>query len=209
MNAQVFFRHFFCILLQAANHRRDGLLRFHVISTFSRHYSDIILTLFGVTNSHMYADDTQLYITFRTSSICDMESSKQRNEGCVGDINHWMFYNKLKLNSDKTEVLVISSSHRARPPLQSISVSDETVSSSNQAQNIGVIFDECLSMKSYVTATCKAAFYHLRNIARIRKYLSLDATKIIIHSLVTTKLDQGRIQDIEKEGTGQLFDKNN
>ena len=35
--------------------------------------------------------------------------------------------NKLKLNKDKTELLVISSLHRAQPPLSDIHVCDEKV----------------------------------------------------------------------------------
>ena len=65
---------------------------------------------------HFYADDTQLYITFRTSS-CD---AKLVN--CVRDMDAWMLSNKLKLNEDKSEVLVISSSYRPRPPLSSVDI---------------------------------------------------------------------------------------
>ncbi len=32
--------------------------------------------------------------------------------------------------------------------------------------------------------------YHLRNIGRIRKYLNTDTTKLVVHSLVTSRLDQ-------------------
>ena len=37
--------------------------------------------------------------------------SKFRLEACVREIDTWMFLNKLKLNKDKTELLVISSCH--------------------------------------------------------------------------------------------------
>ena len=62
---------------------------------------------------HFYADDRQLYVTFETSSLNDMELSKCRLEGCVLEIDTWMLLNKLKLNKNKTELLVISSLHRA------------------------------------------------------------------------------------------------
>ena len=66
---------------------------------------------------HFYADDTQLYVTFETSSLNDMELYKCRLEVCVREIDTWMLLNKLKLSKDKTELLVISPLHRARPPL--------------------------------------------------------------------------------------------
>ncbi|PFX26452.1 putative RNA-directed DNA polymerase from transposon BS [Stylophora pistillata] len=75
---------------------------------------------------HFYADDTKLYITFRTSSVSDMNLSNTKSVNCVRDVDAWMLSNNLKLNKDKSEVLVISSSHRPRPPLSSAEISNET-----------------------------------------------------------------------------------
>ena len=79
--------------------------------------------------------------------------------------------------------------YRPRPPLDVLSVSDHAVECSSLIKNIGVSFEESLSFVPHITATCKAAFFHLRNISRIRKFLTEDAAKTIIHSLVTSKLD--------------------
>ena len=67
---------------------------------------------------HFYADDSQLYLSFKASSSENMVSSKSKIEACVTDINSWMIINKLKMNSDKTEILVFKSSHRPRPALE-------------------------------------------------------------------------------------------
>jgi len=48
-----------------------------------------------------YADDTQLYLHFRRY---EMASSADQLERCVLDIGHWMSTNRLKLNTDKTEL---------------------------------------------------------------------------------------------------------
>ena len=93
---------------------------------------------------HFYANDTQLYITFRTSSVSDMNLSNAKLVNCVRDMDAWMLSNKLKLNKDKSEVLVISSSYRPRPPLSSVDICNETVSCSPSERNIGVIFDQSL-----------------------------------------------------------------
>lgn len=69
---------------------------------------------------HLYADDTQLYITFDTSSLQEMEQAKRKVEACVYDIDNWMTTNKLKLNTDKTEVLLLSAAHRPRPSFDSL-----------------------------------------------------------------------------------------
>ena len=36
---------------------------------------------------------------------------------------------------------------------------------------------------------CQASFYHLRNISKIRRYLSQDTTEILIHAYITSKLN--------------------
>ena len=44
-------------------------------------------------------------------------------------------------------------------------------------------------MAPHINSTCKGAFHHLRNIAIIRKYLSVKTTEILVHAFVTSKLD--------------------
>ena len=60
---------------------------------------------------------------------------------------------------------------------------------SPRAGNIGVLFDESLSLIPQVTAMCKSAFYHLRKIRLIRKHLTCDAAQLLVQALVTSKLD--------------------
>ena len=61
---------------------------------------------------HFYADDSQLYLSFKTSSFEDIVSCESKTEACVMDIDSWIIMNKLKMYSDKTEILAFSSSHR-------------------------------------------------------------------------------------------------
>ena len=74
---------------------------------------------------------------------------------------------------------MVSSLHRARPPLSDIHVCDERVLASTRAGNIGVLFDESLSMVPQVTAMCKSAFHRL----------TFDAAQLLVQALVTSKLD--------------------
>ena len=83
-------------------------------------------------------DGSQLYVSFNTSSFEDMVSCKSKIEACVTDIDSWMIMNKLKLNSNKTEILVFSSSHRRRPALDFLDIVSETVCCSTTTRNIGL-----------------------------------------------------------------------
>ena len=51
---------------------------------------------------HFFADDTQLYDTFKTNCDVDAGLSRSRVEHCVADIDRWMTNNKLKLNENIT-----------------------------------------------------------------------------------------------------------
>ena len=73
--------------------------------------------------------------------------------------------------------------------LSSVDMCDEAVSCSPSARNIGVMFDQSLCIVLHVNAVCQSSFFHLRNIGFIRKYLTYDAVKIIIHAFVISKLD--------------------
>ena len=57
---------------------------------------------------HLYADDTQLYISFDTDCCADLYEAKLRVQRCVEEIDLWMCKNLLKLNQDKTELVVIA-----------------------------------------------------------------------------------------------------
>ena len=112
-----------------------------------------------------------------------------RIETCAGEIDWWMVSNKLKLNGDKTKLLIINARHRPCPPIDHIEVSNFKIQPSETVSNIGVTFDKHMSFDQHVTNVCKACFFHLRNIAKIRDYLSTADTEILVHALITSKLD--------------------
>ena len=49
-----------------------------------------------------------------------MVECKTTIEQCVRDIDNWMVINNLKLNQNKTEVVLINTRYRPRPPLDSL-----------------------------------------------------------------------------------------
>ena len=72
---------------------------------------------------HLYADDCQIYVSFKSGSN-EESAALLKMEACAKEIYAWMACNKLKLNRDKTEFLVIHAKHRPRPPICDIKIAD-------------------------------------------------------------------------------------
>ena len=138
---------------------------------------------------HFYANDTQLYISFSTNNDMESTNSITKIEDCLSDIDKWMSINRLKLNKDKTERLYLFWNYNPQQSLPPLRFGTDIIKPSPHARNIGAIFDTTMSMLPHVNNVCKSAFYHLRTISRIRKYLSTQITEILIHAFVTSKLD--------------------
>ena len=101
----------------------------------------------------------------------------------------WMTDNKLKLNNDKTELLILHTHHRLSPSLDSVYADTELIKASESVKNIGVWFDKTLLMKKHVNSVCKTAFYQLRHLATMRRFLSYQHFEILIRAFVTSRLD--------------------
>ena len=140
---------------------------------------------------HLYADDTQLYISIKPSDGTSIADAKQKIEACVSDIKIWMKENFLKLNDDKTEVLVITTRSGLSDSLSvSIRVGDQDIPpSDNPPRNLGVIFDSALSLKSHISSVCKSINYYIYSIGKIRKYLDRATTEKMVNATITSRLD--------------------
>ena len=66
---------------------------------------------------------------------------------------------------------------------------------------IWALFYPSMNMAAHVSKAVKFANYHLRNIGRIRKYLTAESTKSFVISLVTSRFDycNGLLCEIPEE----------
>ena len=139
---------------------------------------------------HFYADDTQLYLSFDYNDPPSQIECLEAMQRCVSLVKYWMTQNKLKLNDDKTEVIFISSRFCLKPyALDKFAVDSTVIQPATAVRNIGVMFDDTMTMSEQVTSICKAAHFHLRNIGRIRKCITYEACEKIIHAFVTSRID--------------------
>ena len=109
---------------------------------------------------------------------------------CFREIKCWMTNNLLKLNGDKTELLVITKKHlKNLAALTHIDLDSIPIYPSNTIRNLGATFDHHMDMESFVNGKCKSARYALRKISRVRRSLTTDACKSLIQAYVLSKLD--------------------
>ena len=134
----------------------------------------------------MYADDTQLYVSFNSSMRGEI---LKRLEACIYDISSWLRINKLMLNSDKTEVLHVSSHFQHSEPLPPIQIGPAVINATPKVRDLGVVYDNHLVMSSHVTKLCQAANLALRNIGQLRRFLDQPTTERLVHAFISSRID--------------------
>ena len=78
---------------------------------------------------HLYADDTQSYMAFKLSYVTSKYDGIYRIEACVADKWIWMNVIFLKLNDDKTELLIMTTREELSKTSDiSIMVDDQSIS---------------------------------------------------------------------------------
>ena len=123
---------------------------------------------------HSYADDTQLQNSATPDRLPNLIDSMRL---WIDDIKDWMTDNKLKLNDDKTEVMIISSSRMstALSIPESVDIGNGSVPFSDTVKNLGVTLDCHLSLKTHVLNLVRTANFELRRISSIRRLLITEA----------------------------------
>ena len=151
-------------------------------------------------NYHSYAVDTQVYLALSPNDYTPLESLC----GCIDQINNWMSHNFLQLNADKTEVIVFGKKEDRRR----ITTALETkgLKAKDTVKNLGVFIDSELTFNSHMKAITKSAFYHLKNIAKLRGLMSKQDLEKLVHAFISSRVDycNGLFTGLPKKTIKQL-----
>ena len=129
----------------------------------------------------------QIHISLATS---DINRSVNQLSDCLQEIFLWMTDSKLKLNADKTEFLIIGTPKQCGKLVFSPTcILSQNITPAVSAKNFGVTFDKNFNFRQHISQTCRCFFYHIRDIRRIRRYISLSVAKTIATALVSSRLD--------------------
>ena len=137
-------------------------------------------------NLHSYADDTQLYASTKPTSTLPSSTLT----ACLHDLQVLTTDNYLKFNSSKTEFLLIGTKTTlSKINVCSIPIADTTILVSTQVKSLSVILDSTLSFSSHINNVSWVAFFHRRNISRLRPALTQHFTEVLVNTLFTSCID--------------------
>ena len=141
---------------------------------------------------HLYADDTQLYIAFKPKDPVSRTSAIASVEACANDLRAWMANNFLKLNDDKTELIIIKAKATKSEPFD-ITIGNDAIhpvlTEKDFPKNLGVYFDPNLSLDYNISKKVRSINSALFKIGRMRRYLDYKSCKILINTLMVSRLD--------------------
>lgn len=132
---------------------------------------------------NLFADDTLIYIHGR-----NMDMLRERMNGELDKINHWLRLNKLKLNVSKTKVMVIGHSASATA-INSILMDGEELEMVNQFKYLGVMIDHKLKFEDNVDYVCKKVAKKVGVLSRLSRNLTIGARITIYKSIIAPHFD--------------------
>ena len=138
---------------------------------------------------HLYADDTQIYTSINPTQA-DADIAVLKIERCIDEIRQWMNANFLKLNDSKTEFIIVGNNVQiSKVSIPPVKIGSADITPSVHVRNLGVFLDSGLTMEKQVSTISRAVCASIRNIGRVRRYLTNDAAKTIVNALVVPRID--------------------
>ena len=137
---------------------------------------------------HCYADDIQLNVSCVAAYA---PAAVARLLACIEVIDRWLGSNKLKMNPDKTQLILLGTWQQlAKIVITPFTLHDGIViTPSTQVRSLGVILDNELTITAHFSSVVRACLYQLRQIRCIRSSLTESAATSLVHALISSKLD--------------------
>ena len=137
--------------------------------------------------AHSYADDSQIYLSVPATEALP---AVDRLVQCMESVEQWMGSNRLRLNVDKTQLIWIGT----RQQLSKIIIKETLLQSaivpfSSAVTNLGVTIDSELRMADHIANLCKSSYFQLRQLRQIRRSLTTDERKTLVHAFISSRLD--------------------
>jgi len=101
-----------------------------------------------------------------------------------------MSSNRLRLNRDKTQFIWLGTAPQlAKVNNRTITLADAVIEVSDAVTCLGVVTDSQLSFANHVKKLPVSCFYQLRQLRTVRRSLTTDAAKTLVHALISSCVD--------------------
>ena len=129
------------------------------------------------THASMFADD---------SSISCTGTSPEEIENKINEINKWLERNKLTLNANKTEYILIASKRKLKQYSQDLHIllGNHSINQVTNKRVLEVTIDEELKWNQHTDAQCKTLSRSMALLRRARTYIPQDALIHMFNGLV-------------------------
>ena len=131
-----------------------------------------------------YADDTQVLVSGPKSALPTLIG---RMETALASLDTWFRANSLKVNANKTQLLMFGSSQNLRTlsnSQMSVTFRGVTLQPSTEAKNLGVVFDQNLSWNQHISMISRRCFGMLTGLAHLRHHLPESVLSTLVSALV-------------------------
>lgn len=157
---------------------------------FSIFTSDLPSILTPECCIHMYADDTQLYMS---SALHSVDSTITKLNVNLSLVYQWSSENGLILNPKKSAALCIGTSAACAKESHyrhtDLKLWDCTIKIGGVAKNLGVTIDNTLSFEKHVNKKCSLCYFKLKSLYKFKYILPSDTKWNLVNSLVLSNLD--------------------
>ena len=136
-----------------------------------------------------YADDSNARQSF---SLCFQHNIiTQQLPKLMDQITQWMNNFFLKINPDKTEIILfLPNARKNHPTINGTFFSNGTcIRFSEVVTNLGIKLDRFLSFESHVNSTVAHCYKLLKDVSSIRSLITIHETEMLVHSVITSRLD--------------------
>ena len=137
---------------------------------------------------HSFADDLQLQMSATPDEISELLHSTQ---SCISDIRDWATVNMLKLNENKTKLIIVVSKrtkHLHTVPT-SITIGNALIHFKQSVKNLCLTLDSHLTTNAHVFNIARKCYCELRRLASIRRFLTSTATATLVSAFVLSRID--------------------
>ena len=137
---------------------------------------------------HSFADDLQLQMSAPPDRISELLHSMQ---SCIRDVKAWATANMLKLNDNKTELMLVTSkrSKHLHSLPTSITIGNVQIPFKQSMKNLGFALGSNLTMNTHDSNIAQTCYFELHHLASICRFLTSTATATLVSAFVLSRID--------------------